>query len=123
VGRYTASVEYQLINKCMKSESIEVKSTDFWFKIVEFLQQNWALIELGYSADSCTIFFLNDDSGVFDRIQLDSVSEAKQSLQRNGFSKYSEATKAKEFISPPNAPYHISKHPNGKIYSLVKYWV
>jgi hypothetical protein len=26
-------------------ETAEIRSHDYWFKIVEFLQQNWALID------------------------------------------------------------------------------
>jgi hypothetical protein len=26
-------------------ETVEIRSRDYWFKIVEFLQQNWALID------------------------------------------------------------------------------
>jgi hypothetical protein len=29
----------------MNTEKLEIPSRDFWFKIVDFLQQNWALIE------------------------------------------------------------------------------
>ncbi len=34
---------------------VEIKSQDYWFKIVEFLQQNWALID--ETAGGCTVFF------------------------------------------------------------------
>ena len=29
----------------MKKEGVQIGSRDFWFKIVDFLQQNWALID------------------------------------------------------------------------------
>lgn len=46
--------------------TVEIVSRDYWVKIVEMLQQNWALID--ESAKSrCTVFFLHDLSGVFDR--------------------------------------------------------
>ena len=44
-------------------DEVPIASRDFWFKIVEFLQQNWALID--QSADAVTVWFLNDGGGVF----------------------------------------------------------
>jgi hypothetical protein len=29
----------------MQGEEVKINSCDYWFKIVEFLQQNWALID------------------------------------------------------------------------------
>jgi len=29
----------------MRDKPVEIRSRDYWFKIVEFLQQNWALID------------------------------------------------------------------------------
>jgi hypothetical protein len=45
---------------------VEIRSRDYWFKIVEFLQKNWALIDEDV-VDGCTVFLFGDTSGVFDR--------------------------------------------------------
>jgi hypothetical protein len=29
----------------MRDKAVEIRSRDYWFKIVEFLQQNWVLID------------------------------------------------------------------------------
>ncbi len=33
---------------------VEIRSRDYWFKIVDFLQQNWALIDK--TSEACTVF-------------------------------------------------------------------
>lgn len=52
----------------MNSKKVEISSKDFWFKIVDFLQQNWALIENDAESEACTIYFIHDGAGVFDHI-------------------------------------------------------
>ena len=54
-------------------EPIEIRSRDYWFKIVEFLQQNWALIDDAPGGRGCTVFFFGDTSGVFDRLSFSSA--------------------------------------------------
>jgi light-regulated signal transduction histidine kinase (bacteriophytochrome) len=49
------------------NEPVRIQSTDHWVKAVEFLQQNWALIEVGDSESVC-VYFINDTSGVFDEM-------------------------------------------------------
>ena len=100
--------------------AVEIRSRDYWFKIVEFLQQNWALID--EDADGCTVFFFGDTSGVFDRLRFPAVDEAEHALLRNGFKRYDTDEKAKEFISKPEPPFWESRHPNGPIYSSGKHW-
>ena len=103
------------------SESaVEIHSRDYWFKIVEFLQQNWALMD--EVPDGCQVFFFGDTSGVFDRIAFSSVAEAETALRRNGFARFSEDKNAQEFIAIPRPPFHERPHPNGPIYSSGKFW-
>ncbi|MBK6553085.1 MAG: hypothetical protein IPP18_15270 [Rhodocyclaceae bacterium] len=99
---------------------VEIRSRDYWFKIVEFLQQNWALID--ENPDGCTVFFFGDTSGVFDRLSFPSVAEAEAALRRNGFARFSADKKAQEFIAIPQPPFHERPHPNGPIYSSGKFW-
>ena len=47
---------------------VEIKSRDYWFKVVDFLQQNWALIDK--VEDVAIVWFFNDTSGVFDEMTL-----------------------------------------------------
>lgn len=105
----------------MQDEEIKIISREYWFKVVECLQQNWALID--ENADSTAIvYFFGDTSDVFDQIQFDSIAEAEHSLTRNGFCRYREDKKAQEFLACPNPPFHWRDHPNGLIYSSGRFW-
>jgi hypothetical protein len=104
-----------------ESAIIEIKNTDFWFKIVGMLQQNWASIEVNDS-NLCEVIFFADNSGVFDYMTYDSVQEAERGLLRNGFVRYDEDKGAQEFIGKPKPPFHPYIHPNGDIYSSGRFW-
>jgi len=101
-------------------EELDIKSTDYWFKVAEFLQQNWGVIESTESG--CTVYFFGDTAGVFDQIDFQSIQEAEEALRRNGFARYGEDTKAQEFIAKPKPPFRRRPHPNGPIYSSGRYW-
>lgn len=102
-------------------ESIEIQSQDYWFKVVEMLQQNWALIEMLPDA-KYKIFFISDTSGIFDEIVYSSMDEATTALIRNGFMRYPDESEAKKFIHPPEPPFYYWDHPNGPIYSSGRFW-
>ena len=100
---------------------LEIKSRDYWFKIVEFLQQNWALIDANEDS-SVTVFFIGDRSGVFDQMFFQSIDAAQKGLRLNGFAPFSEDKEAQKFIAVPEAPFRESHHPNGPIYSSGRFW-
>lgn len=91
-----------------------------WFKVVEMLQQNWAVI----SADkgSPTLIFIDDGGFIFDELTFDSANAATSALRRNGFSKYSVDHEAQEFIAPPRQPYQVSEMRKRPIYSSGQFW-
>ena len=93
---------------------------DPWFKIVAMLQQNWAVILEG--AESGLIVFYDDRCGVFDEIQVSSVSEASEALLRNGFSKFRESPESQKFIALPTGKFRERAHPDGRIYSSGRFW-
>jgi hypothetical protein len=96
-------------------------SKDYWVKVVEMLQQNWALIE-PEPAQGVRVFFVTDTSGVFDEIAFRSEADAFGALKRNGFRRYADASDLQSFLRPPAAPFHRSTHPNGPIYSSGRFW-
>ena len=101
-------------------KTIEIQSRDYWFKIVDFLQQNWALID---QADSgVVVWFFGDTSGVFDEMNFSSNQEAEAALRRNGLNRFSEDREAPRFIAVPAPPFARRPHPNGPIYSSGRYW-
>ena len=101
-------------------EQYSITSTDYWFKVVEFLQQNWGVIE--NIDNKCIVYFFGDTAGIFDQIEFNSPTEAEEALRRNGFRKYDEDKKAQEFIGKPSPPFSYRPHPNGAIYSSGRYW-
>ena len=103
------------------TESVSIKSGDFWVKVVEMLQQNWALIDTEPDA-SARVFFVSDTSGVFDEIRFPSAHEAERALERNGFKRLAVSADLQSFLRPPLAPFHRAAHPNGPIYSSGRFW-
>lgn len=59
-------------------KEIELKSEIFWVKIVDFLQQNWALIEIIDS--KIIVFFIQDASMIFDKMEFNTIQEAENGL-------------------------------------------
>ncbi len=105
----------------MHDEEVKINSRDYWFKIVEFLQQNWALID-EVEDNNFIVYFFGDTSGVFDQIEFPTLAQAEQGLTRNGFRRYIEDLQSQKFIACPNPPFHWREHPNGLIYSSGKFW-
>ena len=109
----------------MKSEKdccLEIRSRDFWVKIVDFLQQNWALIE-DAAAGVVVVYFMGDTGGVFDTLAFRSRRDAERGLRRNGFRRFDEDEKIKSFLMVPTEPFHWDEHPNGRIYSSGRFWL
>jgi len=103
------------------NELVEIHSTDFWVKVVEMLQQNWALIE-DEAAGAVRVYFVSDTSAVFDEIAFPSTSSANEALEMNGFRRFAESTGLQSFLRAPAAPFRRSTHPNGPIYSSGRFW-
>jgi hypothetical protein len=103
------------------NEPVEIRSTDFWVKVVEMLQQNWALIE-EEPAGAARVFFVSDASGVFDEMTFLSTVAAQHALGRNGFTRFADNAHLQSFLRTPPAPYHRAMHPNGAIYSSGRFW-
>ena len=103
------------------NEPVVIKSTDFWVKVVEMLQQNWALID-DETEGAVRVFFVNDASGVFDERVFSAKRLALQALSRNGFTRFADSADLQSFLRPPPAPYHRTVHPNGPIYSSGRFW-
>lgn len=102
--------------------AVNIESRDYWFKIVDMLQQIWALVDRAQDAFSVTVFFVQDRSGVFDRLQFPSAAEAEQALLRNGFSRFSEDPRAQELLTAPAPPFWEAPHSNGPIYLSGCFW-
>ena len=102
------------------NEPVTIESRDYWFTVVEMLQQNWALIEP--RDQSVMIYFMSDTSGVFDEMTFDSSVEAESALRLNGFTRFTDDPRAASFLRRPDPPFHRHPHPNGPIYSSGRFW-
>lgn len=102
------------------NEIISIQSRDYWFKVIEMLQQNWALIDA--SSKGVTVFFVSDTSGVFDELSFKSSAEAEVALRLNGFERYTDNLRSASFPRTPEPPFISRSHPNGPIYSSGRFW-
>lgn len=97
-----------------------ITNTDYWFKVVDFLQQNWAVTEI--TEAGCTVFFFGDTANIFDQIYFGSIVDAEAALERNDFSRYAGDKEVQKFIARPQPPFSLLPHPDGPIYSSGMYW-
>lgn len=103
-----------------RGETVPINSRDYWVKIVDFLQQNWALADSD-DTGPCHVFFVSDTSGVFDTMVFPSDAEAAAALERNGFRQYLGSDHV-HALRPPLPPFVRDEHPNGPIYSSGRFW-
>ncbi len=103
------------------NNNISIRSRDFWFKVVQMGQQNWALVDT-FSKGQATIYFLSDLGEVFDKLSSASLELAHQELLANGFARYANDERVKELLLPPGEPFAEGSHPNGPIYSSGRFW-
>jgi len=96
-------------------DPMEIRSRDFWVKVVEMLQQNWALIDEDADAKGCTVYFIDDLGRVFDRMRFGDLAQAQEGLDRNGFDRFAD----EEFLAPPEPPFVDRPRP---IYSTGEFW-
>src|SRR4051812_17082493 len=104
----------------MRQDGLPPSVETFWFKVVDFLQTNWAIIEA--AEEGVHVVFIQDASGIFDQMSFGDEREAERQLRLNGFRRFVEEQRAKEFLSPPPPPYRERPHPNGPIYSSGRFW-
>ena len=109
-----------------ESVTYDLKSRDFWIKVIEMLQENWALIEESENDPSCIVYFIacGRDCGVFDQLEYDSLEHAKAELRYNGFMRCIPEEGYNDYFldKKPQPPFYKYHHPNGPIYSSGKFW-
>lgn len=104
--------------------NVHIENRTYWIKILEMLQQNWAIIELSSRepTDTCEVFFIDDNSCVFDRLRFASPREAEAGLTRNGFRLYDPDPQMLKHIPPPSAPFYESPDCQTFVYSSGRFW-
>ena len=85
------------------------------------LQQNWALIDT--TDNKTTIWFINDNSDIIDKLEFEDEESAENGLIENGFRKYLDPNeRVLKFIHPPLGPFYQSEFNLKKFYSSGKFW-
>lgn len=105
----------------MEKRPVNINSTEYWVKVVGFLQQNWALIHQ-HEDHRCTVFFLLDNSAVFDQLEFLSIDDAEKALRRNGFSMLTEESEMQEILSGPREPFFETEMHKRPVYSSGEFW-
>ncbi|MCA8979436.1 MAG: hypothetical protein KDC14_05385 [Planctomycetes bacterium] len=100
---------------------LNIESRDYWFKVVEMLQQNWALVD-PHPEGGVVAHFLGDTSGAFDQMEFPDQKTAERALSANGFRRFADDQEAADFLSPPSPPFEWRDHPNGRTYSSGRFW-
>lgn len=106
------------------AEIVETQSTDIWVKVVGFMEHNWGIVEK-IDEDQFKIIFFIDSSEIFDELNFLSLTDAKESLIRNGFDLWdNEDDEFKSFIPKPKLPLYKSKYSpsNENVYSSGQFW-
>lgn len=93
----------------------------WWVKVVEFLQQNWAL-PIPNAEGGVTVLFAGDTGRVFDRLSFSTEMEMVNALTRNGFEDFYATASLQAFLRPPAFPLTEGSPPNGPIYSSGRFW-
>ena len=101
-------------------KGFSIQSDDYWFKVIEMLQHNWALIEP--STNGVRVYFVSDTSEVFDEMAFDSTERAEAALLLNGFRRFAADKQPASFLRCPQPPFQVCPHPNGPIYSSGRFW-
>ena len=93
-----------------------------WFKIVDFLQQNWCIVH--ESEEGAVLTFAQDGGYIIDRLTYPTMELAERALRHNGFRIFEDDKKAQEFIGPPRRLPFIDDGMVGKngIYSSGRFW-
>ncbi len=105
--------------KMREDKSVNIKSRDFWVNIVDFLQQYWALVEKDVETNKANVFFIHEGSGVFARMEFDTIEIAQKALLQNGFKKYSDPLENySEFLTPPKEPFYMLNRSSGSAIAI-----
>ncbi len=95
--------------------SRDIRRIDWWFRILAPHRIHWAMIEP--APESCTVFtfFVDSGSGVFKRISLRSVVDAKRRLLNLGFDRLAAKPAVRSRFSPPAGSFRLVEWPDDEV--------
>jgi hypothetical protein len=100
---------------------IDLRTDDFWVKVVDVLVHNWAVVRPTSSSAPELVFFDNR-SRVFDTMRFADVDEAIAGLRRNGFEPYDEIGGFRKILPKPRPPFIMERGNFRPVYSSGEYW-
>jgi hypothetical protein len=104
----------------MPRSVLDVETSSFWFKIVDMLQHNWAVILP--QENGAEVVFFGDTSYIFDRMNFAKAEDAAKALRRNGFALFDDDKDAQSFIPKPPAQLKDEDIYHRPIYSSGEFW-
>ncbi|HEY9091887.1 hypothetical protein [Parasphingorhabdus sp.] len=104
----------------MTGKFLNVESSSFWFKVVEMVQHNWAVI-LSHD-EGVQIVFFGDTSDIFDRMEFSDAGDAERALRRNGFAIFDDDPEVQSFIAKPEPRLQDEPFYHRPIYSSGQFW-
>ena len=102
-------------------EVVRIRSSNYWFKISEFLQTDWALIDENDDG-TASVRFITDSSAVFDELHFTTLEAAVKGLLANGFDIFYINDEVKDVLVPPKPPFKRKTDQRSPIYSSKKFW-
>jgi hypothetical protein len=91
---------------------------DWWVKVLGPQRVRWALIERTYQPDVAFVYFVDRESGVFERWVVLNDLDAKGRLFKAGFERLQSKRALLESAKPPSAPFHYVRQPADLVPSL-----
>lgn len=84
---------------------------DWWVKVLGPQRVRWALIERAYQPDVAFVYFVDRDSGVFERWVVLNEVDAKGRLFKAGFERLQSKRALLQSAKPPSGPFHYVRQP------------
>lgn len=101
--------------------NIDLRTDDFWVKVVDFLVHNWAVVRMTRSGTPELIFF-DDRSRVFASLPFENVDQAVAGLRRNGFEQYDPMGDFRKILPKPRPPFSMERTNHRPVYLIGEYW-
>lgn len=94
------------ISRLGKTEAVEIRSRDYWFKIFGMLNQLWVLIDKpAEDAEVVFAYWIDDNSKITDIEVFDDEGTARLHLIEDGYRRYDETPDVSSFLIPPGEPF------------------
>lgn len=129
-------------------KEFKITSTEWWYKPLEMLSQNWALVEVNSKTKAVTVYFFYDEglilgnggpstpikfykselldyASIIDSLEFENSKEAEQNLKSNGFKLIKQRSITDSYAPDPprQKKFFDAKKYHSGIYSNDGYWI